>query len=75
MERTHAHMWTSLPGGTEGLGTGSVRPLFGAAGRALNSREDTEQLKNFERLLQRRPGLGEHLRRQNTRSKPRQAQA
>ena len=28
MERTHAHKWTSLPGVTEGLGTGSVRPLF-----------------------------------------------
>ena len=30
MERTHAHRWTSLPGVTEGLGTGSVRPLFRA---------------------------------------------
>src|SRR5918994_3167019 len=30
MERTHAHKWTSLPGVTEGLGTGSVRPVFRA---------------------------------------------
>jgi hypothetical protein len=35
----------------------------------LNS-EDTEQLKNFERRLQRRPGLEAHLRRQNNRTKP-----
>ena len=35
------------------------------------NREDTEQLKHFERRLQRRPGLGEHLRRQNNRNKPR----
>src|ERR687894_226003 len=28
----HAHRWTSLLGVTEGLGTGSVRPLFRASG-------------------------------------------
>jgi hypothetical protein len=38
-------------------------------GRALNS-EDTEQLKQFERRLQRRPGLGEHLGLRNNSSKP-----
>ena len=27
-----SHTWTSLPGVTEGLGTGSVRPLFVASG-------------------------------------------
>ena len=37
MERTHAHMWTSLPGVTEGLGTGSVRPLFRARRFVLTS--------------------------------------
>ena len=43
--------------------------LFSREGRAWNS-EDTEQLKQFERRLQQRPGLGEHLRLQNNRSKP-----
>jgi hypothetical protein len=102
---SHLSMWTSLPGVTEGLGTGSVRPLFrtrsfvpmrdtrgwlltassersgrrigsrlgrdprvSREGRALNS-EDAERLEQFERRIQRRPGLGKHWRRQNNRSK------
>src|SRR5919112_3868456 len=64
-----------LTGSSEGSGSrvGSRLggdPRVSRAGRALN-REDTEQLKHFERRLQRRPGLGEHLRRQSNRSKPR----
>jgi hypothetical protein len=34
------------------------------------NREDTEQLEQFERRLQRRPGLEAHLRLQNNRCKP-----
>ena len=34
------------------------------------NREDTEQLKQFERQLERRPGLGEHLGLRNNSSKP-----
>jgi hypothetical protein len=44
-------------------------PRVSMEGRALNS-EDTEQLKQFQRRLEGRPGLGEHLRLQNNSSKP-----
>jgi hypothetical protein len=44
-------------------------PRVSREGRALNS-EDTEQLKQFQRRLERRPGLGAHLRLRNNSSRP-----